>query len=308
MGAPPTRPALPAVAKPRFGTVFDPWNSSSSGHQRPEPHAGSAGTGWRESRNRKINSQFRGGASGGQRMSDTWGAGAEGWDAEIGAVVPGEVRRRYQGGRSVLDMLVRPGVMRESLPPPSGMTGSGAGEGENPPPPPPSSVDNEEALMAERRREDEEREAARTNGRGIFDGVVVYVNGSTYPLVSDHKLKHILSENGAQMSLHLGRRKVTHVILGRPAGSGRGAAVEVEGGRGGGAGGGLAGGKLDKEIRRIGGCGIKYVGAECRVLESLSAGKRLPEARFANMSVAPKGQGSVYGLYTKRTTTKETSQ
>lgn len=259
MGAPPIRPALPAVAKPRFGTAFDPWNSSSSGHQRPEPHAGSAGTGWRESRNRKINSQFRGGASGGKRMGDTWGAGAEDWDAEIGAVVPGEVRQRHQRDRSVLDMLVKPRVMRESLPP-SGVTRRGAEEGGSPPSPPPTSMGKEETLMEERRREYEERGEARKTGRGVFDGVVVYVNGSTYPLVSDHKLKHILSENGAQMSLHLGRRKITHVILGRPAGSGRGV---VEGGRGGGgAGGGLAGGKLEKEVRRIGGCGIKYVGVE----------------------------------------------
>lgn len=33
-----------------------------------------------------------------------------------------------------------------------------------------------------------------------------------------------------------------------------------------------------------------------RVLESLKAGKRLPEARFSNVKVAARGQGSVYGL------------
>jgi hypothetical protein len=32
-----------------------------------------------------------------------------------------------------------------------------------------------------------------------------------------------------------------------------------------------------------------------RVLESLKAGKRLPEARFSNLKVALKGQDSVYG-------------
>lgn len=36
-----------------------------------------------------------------------------------------------------------------------------------------------------------------------------------------------------------------------------------------------------------------------RVLESLKAGKRLPEARFANMRVAPSGQGSVYAAFAK---------
>lgn len=39
-----------------------------------------------------------------------------------------------------------------------------------------------------------------------------------------------------------------------------------------------------------------------RVLESLKAGRRLPEARFSNMKIAPKGQSSVYGLYSKQST------
>lgn len=34
-----------------------------------------------------------------------------------------------------------------------------------------------------------------------------------------------------------------------------------------------------------------------RVLESIKAGKRLPEARFANLSTAAKGQKSVYGVF-----------
>jgi hypothetical protein len=121
-------------------------------------------------------------------------------------------------------MLVQPGKMQESL-------GGSAG--------------GEEALMEKRRREDEEREARKAE-RNIFDGLVVFVNGSTFPLVSDHKLKHLLTENGAQMSLHLGRRRVTHVILGRSAAGG----------------GGLAGGKLDKEIKKVGGAGVKFVGVE----------------------------------------------
>ena len=36
-----------------------------------------------------------------------------------------------------------------------------------------------------------------------------------------------------------------------------------------------------------------------RALESIKAGKRLPEARFSNMSIAPKGQKSVYGMFQK---------
>lgn len=194
-------PSLPKLAAPR-NTAFDPWNSSSTGHQRPEQQPG---TSWRESRNRKLNSQFQSGAAGGLRLQDTWGPGAD--DQAKGAITR---------ATSVADMLQKPGLMRASMD---------------------KAADEDEVKTEEQ--------------RGIFSGCVVYVNGSTYPLVSDHKLKHILRENGAQMSLHLGRRKVTHVILGRPAG---GAAK--------GAGGGLAGGKMDREIRKIGGAAVRYVGVE----------------------------------------------
>lgn len=37
-----------------------------------------------------------------------------------------------------------------------------------------------------------------------------------------------------------------------------------------------------------------------RVLESIKAGKRLPEAQFSTMRIAAKGQKSVYGMF-KRT-------
>lgn len=36
-----------------------------------------------------------------------------------------------------------------------------------------------------------------------------------------------------------------------------------------------------------------------RVLESVKAGKRLPEAQFSNLSIAPKNQKSVYGMFNK---------
>lgn len=224
------------AAVPRHGASFDPWNSSSTGHQRPEHNSG---TGWRESRNRKLNSQFRGGASGGERLSDSVGAGSEDWDDKYETLIPKAMRERAQ--RSVGDMLVQPGKMRESLHDdevPGGETTDGDGGG----------LTTEESMTDKRRRKDERRQD-RGRSRAVFNGVVAYVNGSTFPLVSDHKLKHLLTENGGQMSLHLGRRRVTHVIVGRPAG-------------GGGAGGGLAGGKLDKEIKKIRGAGVSFVGVE----------------------------------------------
>lgn len=106
--------------------------------------------------------------------------------------------------------------------------------------------------MADRKREDDLKDEAKMNRqKKVFDGLVMYINGSTYPIIGDHKLKQVLAENGAKLALHLGRRQVTHVILGKPNGPG-----------GTGAGGGLSGSKLEKEIKRVGGCGIKYVGVE----------------------------------------------
>ncbi|KAM0287475.1 hypothetical protein ACHAQH_000428 [Verticillium albo-atrum] len=243
---PPPNPTLPPSAQPKLGKVFDPWNSSSTGHQRPDTRPG---LGWRDSRNRKLMTQFRAGHTGGARESDTHGAGSEDFDPAIGAVVPKAVRERAKC--SVRDMLAVPGRMRETLVEP--------------------------------------RAGAESKARGLFDGVVVYVNGSTAPLISDHKLKRLLAENGARVSLHLGRRQVTHVIVGRPVGGG------------GSSGGGLAGMKLEREIKKVGGCTVQYVSAEW-VLESLDAGKRLPEARFAGLNVAREGQRGVLRIYNKGST------
>lgn len=220
----------------------------------------------------KLASQFKEGLSGGQRVSDTVGAGSKDWDPQMKALVTPEVRSRAKC--SVMDMLAKPGIMKASRSSSPNVSAPGDQGG----------LTAEEKLVAQRKAEDEMQEAERAQPRKILEGVVVYVNGSTHPLISDHKLKHTLAEHGARTSIHLGRRQVTHVILGRPA-SGFG-----------GAGGGLAGGKLQKEIQKVRGCGVKFVGVEW-ILESIKAGKRLPEARFSNLKVAHKGQQSVYGLY-----------
>jgi hypothetical protein len=58
-------------------TFFDPWNSSSSGHQRAENRL-SGSTSWRVSRSLKLGEQFKAGRSGGaKRIADTVGAGSE---------------------------------------------------------------------------------------------------------------------------------------------------------------------------------------------------------------------------------------
>lgn len=216
----------------------------------------------------KLSHQFKSGDSGGKRIFDQVSAGSGHWDEKAKALISKEVRERAR--YSVADMV-------------TGKDSGGKGT---------AVLTNEEKLMAQRKREDDLKVEEKLNRqKGVFDGLVIYVNGSTYPMISDHKLKHVLVENGAQMSLHLGRRQVTHVILGKPSGA-----------SGVGAGGGLSGTKMEKEIRRVGGCGVKYVGVEW-VLESLKVGKRLSEAPFSNLIVVPKGQKSVYGMFKKTDST-----
>jgi hypothetical protein len=65
-----------AAAAPAVRTFFDPWNSSSTGHQRAENRL-SGSTSWRHSRNLKLGNQYKGGVSGGRRLGDTVGAGSE---------------------------------------------------------------------------------------------------------------------------------------------------------------------------------------------------------------------------------------
>lgn len=199
-------------------------------------------TGWRESRARKLQNQFCAGPTGGNRISDSVGLGAEDFDEKRGILIPKEVRACALN--SVADMLRNPGTMTtasqtSSLPGTCLPEDGGLQKGSI------RLVEEEET-----RGQGTKDEGSSGNNRKIFDGLNIYVNGSTYPLISDHKLKQVLAENGARMSIHLGRRQVTHVILGKPTG------------RNTGAGGGLAGGKLEKEIRRVGGCGVKYVGVE----------------------------------------------
>lgn len=231
----PPKPESLKAAEPVYGKSFDAWNSSSTGHQRAENKFG-ASTGWRNSRSAKLQSQFRSGSTGGERMSDAVGPGSKDWDSEAQGLITPEVRARAK--QSVMDMLVKPGTMSRGSTP-------AAGEGKAK-----DGLAAEEKLMAQRKVGDEAIDSNRNQPRKIFDGVVVYVNGSTHPLISDHKLKQVVVEHGGKMSFHLGRRQVTHVIIGRPSSTGLGA------------GGGLAGGKLQKEIQKLRGCGVKFVGVE----------------------------------------------
>ena len=71
-------PRLPSGVVAPARNFFDPWNSSSTGHQRAENRL-SGSTSWRQSRSLKLTEQYKGGPGGGKRAADTVGAGSEGF-------------------------------------------------------------------------------------------------------------------------------------------------------------------------------------------------------------------------------------
>jgi len=258
---PPTNPN--GIAQPSR-TLFDPWNSSGTGHQRAENRL-SGSTSWRDSRNIKLSNQYRAGDGGGSRHADLVGAGSEGFGKdgrkENGGWVSGASGLRTGGQKSIQEAFFK-----------------SKDNGEIPP-----SAQESDTTLDEGQEHSEEDVLPSSDKKQIFSGLVFYINGSTSPLISDHKLKHLLAEHGGRLSITLGRRSVTHVILGTTASSG-------------GAGGGLAGSKIQKEIARTRGKAVKFVGAEW-VVESVKAGQRLPEARFSDLKLAAKGQKSMLGMF-----------
>ncbi|KAE9970457.1 hypothetical protein EG328_006284 [Venturia inaequalis] len=291
--------------------IFDPWNTASTGHQRAENRL-SGSTSWRDSRNQKLSAQYHGGFAGGKRVADSVGAGSETFGKDgrraNGGWVKGASGLRGNGQRSIMEAFAAtvnkqapsPSLeiedhsteVRETLHPP--IVGEPSNQDHDPESIPPS---HQPATL----NHNPSQESA--SKKQIFENLCIYLNGTTGPLVSDHKLKYLLAQHGARMSIALGRRSVTHVILGNTYNKG-------------GAGGGLAGTKIQKEVSRVGGKGIKFVsvewytsslllysqvyfltGNDYRVLESIKAGKRLPEVRFENLRLGGHGQGSVYGAF-----------
>ncbi|KEQ61597.1 uncharacterized protein M437DRAFT_51177 [Aureobasidium melanogenum CBS 110374] len=272
----------PTSAKPKR-RFFDPWNSSSTGHQRADNNlAGS--TSWRESRSLKLSNQFAGGASGGARLADTVGAGSENFGKdgrlENGDWARGASGLREKGQISVVEAfrIKKTGVKDTVV------------EKEK------AKLVVDELLREESSPNEQDQEKKHDQETGdiktpkvpqVFAGTCIYINGSTFPTISDHRLKHLLVTHGARLSIHLGRRSVTHVILGRPNAS------TIPG-----AGGGLSASKMQKEIAKIGGKNVKFVTAEW-VMESVANGKRAPEQRFEAVRLALKGTGRVQEMFAK---------
>ncbi|KAF2088622.1 hypothetical protein K490DRAFT_39136 [Saccharata proteae CBS 121410] len=281
----PSTTTVTAAAQPTR-RPFDPWNSASTGHQRAENRL-SGSMSWRSSRSLKLNAQWAGGAEGGKRVADTVGAGSEGFGKD-GRTASGGWERGAKGLRERGQLSIRESVLRKR-----GDGGESAGAT-----PERRDIEDSEAdegRTAKRRKSDSESNTNRSstilaNNESpkpqIFKNLTFYINGSTAPHISDHKLKHLLASHGASLSIALGRRTVTHVILGTANAPANGC------------GGGLAGGKMQKEIARVRGKGVKFVTVEW-ILESVRRGKRLPEAGAGGVRIAAKGQGSVWDAFGK---------
>lgn len=300
-------PDPPRAAKPTK-EVFDVFHSSGTGHQRAENRlAGS--TSWRDSRTLKLREQFSAGTGGGKRVQDTIGAGSFHFqkkrlardygstDLNLGEqdrisdrlTIAKDVERPAK--RQRVETTASQSIIQENKKTPVRSKGASRRRVSSQDAFEPSPSDllspidpnsSNPDQPTSQHGEDPEYALEEKQYPQIFTNVNVYINGSTAPLISDHKLKHLLSSHGGKTSIGLGRQTVTHVIIGRPNSNG-------------GCGGGLAGSKIQKEIATTG-KSVKFVTAEW-VIESVKAGKRLPESQFEAVRMAPKRMGSVASMF-----------
>lgn len=225
--------------------LFDPWNSASTGHQTAQ-NILSGSTSWRQSRSYKLSHQLRdeSGEGGRYHRADLVGAGSETFGKDgrkaNGGWEKGVLGLRERGCQDIRDSF---GAVKRRR----------------------SNAASEEAPETKRLRESElaGKQIAKTQevqsaglspgkplqshkmqealSSNLFGTITIYLNGSTAPLISDHRLKQLIAQHGGNVSVALGRKTVTHVILSES--------------------GGLAAGKLQKEIHKIRGRSIKFVTA-----------------------------------------------
>ena len=239
---------------PQNHRIFDPWNSSASGHQRADGPSLSHTTAWRETRTEKLGRQF---TFGDCRVDDNGRVTGEWTWVKDGAAAAANADAKRHGCQDIRDFMAVTKkrkissderdrgvhkVKRIAASASASASGSGSGsEREREPAHEPV----HEHQPAQQQQQQQQQHTAQT-----LAGTTIYINGSTMPPISDHKLKHLLVAHGAKLSLALARNSVTHVIIGRPATAGKGA------------GGGLAATKLQKEIDKCGRGNIKVVGVE----------------------------------------------
>lgn len=286
----PTLPKAPVPSR----VFFDPYNSASTGHQCAENRL-SGSTSWRDSRQYKLAQQWGdpSGNGGQKHLSDLVGAGSENFgkdgrkdngDWEKGA--PGLRPQGWQDIRSLFNGSKK--RRSEDVEPEHDLKKRRTGSE--------PVLSKENSNKQSKISLDEDKSTRAESGNNISDGVVLeplppqifrgltmYLNGSTMPLISDHKLRQLFVLYGGNASISLGRRTVTHVILGEF-----------------GAGGGLADTKIQKENTTVRGKGIKYVSCKW-ILDSIHRGIRQPESKYMVKDVEHKlggsGQASIATLF-----------
>lgn len=286
-------PPLPKVPPPTK-IFFDPFNSSSTGHQTaPSNLAGT--TAWRDSRTYKLASQFSdsSGRGGTQHLSDLVGAGSKDFRKD-GRKDNGHWEKdapglRETGWQDIRDMMSGPRkrsleqagnsiAQKKAKNTPTSLLDQQRHTGTQGP-----AVESQQQQDLTTFMPDSTINVEPTTPPvqlpQIFRGLTIYLNGSTAPLISDHKFKSIFVSHGGNVCLGLARRSVTHVILGDT---------------------GLAAGKIQKEVRTVRGESVKYVTAQW-VVDSVEAGKRKPEGRYLpkDLGIGGSRQKSVGEIFSK---------
>ncbi|KAL2001799.1 hypothetical protein VTN02DRAFT_1202 [Thermoascus thermophilus] len=281
-----------AAADPTNHLLFDPWTSAATGHQRADGPSVAGTRWWRDVRTEKLGRQFRGdyqNQQNRQQQQHLHGRKRERGNKDIRCFMGGVAKQKQNRNKKLEEddhstpcSASASASAVDDTPGAFSLDSTKYAIGKDDTAPAPETPPETETGPGPRRR-------------GIFSNLTFYINGSTYPLISDHRLRHLLVTNGAEIALAPARRTVTHVILGT---HNRTTTIGVREG----CGGGLAARKLQREIERVGGggggSGVRFVGVEW-VLESIKAAKRLPEARFAHrtLHVAPRGQPSVLRMF-----------
>lgn len=273
-------------------TFFDPFNPSSTGHQRAENRL-SGSTSWRDSRSQKLAQQLRDTSGGGDEnhLADSVGAGSENFEKdgrkengswEVGA--PGLRDKGWQDIRSLVGVSRKRKCedMAKNHSQPYKKTRDGVKDGnEFPEPHIPSNSFAQRPMEMPAPVQYPESNALMNSAPEsipsppqIFRSLTLYLNGSTHSSgISDHSLKSLFVQHGGSVSIALGRRTVTHVVLGSE-------------------GGGLAASKIQSEVTKVAGKTIRFVTARW-VVDSVDCGKRQPESKYQAVHTAMKGQKSV---------------
>ncbi|KAK4935506.1 hypothetical protein LTR66_015453 [Elasticomyces elasticus] len=236
----PTHHPKVLAAPPPTKICFDPFNSSSTGHQRAESRiAGS--TSWKQSRQYKLAHQFRDttGNGGTIHRSDLVGAGSEDFGKD-GRKENGDWEKdapglRQEGWRDIRGLFAAKDKslkrsreddhgqdstkrQRTESDPPNIVYSKPSNAITKPEPAPrplsPASLQRKVSQPMPDARQDNDNETTASPPQ-IFRGLTMYLNGSTMTAgMSDHRLKTLFAQHGGNTSISLGRRTVTHVILG----------------------------------------------------------------------------------------------